>query len=329
MKNPNPLVTFLQSRPRRPFFFGALSLAAALFVGCGGQGGGESSSDGKPVVVTTTTHVTAMVKAVAGDRVEVRPLMEAGVDPHLYKPTAKDVAALGRADIVFYNGLMLEGRMADVFAGAARKDVKVYAVTEKAIEGDRLLEPEEFEGHWDPHVWFDPEIWVACIQVVQDGLTEADPAGKDAYAENAEALRKEYLAVVEWAKNRISEIPAGSRKLVTSHDAFNYFGRTFGVEVRAVQGISTATEAGSADRVAMVDYVKEQGVKAIFVETSVNPAIIEAIAEEAGVKIGGELFSDAMGKPGEMEGPEGAQYDVGTWVGMMKHNVNVFVDALK
>ena len=319
----------LMSQPRRNFFFAAFSFAAAFFVGCGDHDGGESPSSGKLVVVTTTTHVTAMVKAVAGDRVEVRPLMEAGVDPHLYKPTAKDVAALGKADVVFYNGLMLEGRMADVFAGAARKGVKVYAVTEKAIEGDRLLEPEEFDGHWDPHVWFDSEIWVDCIQVVQDGLTEADPAGKDAYADKAEALRKEYLAVVEWAKNRISEIPSGSRKLVTSHDAFNYFGRTFGVEVRAVQGISTATEAGSADRVAMVDYVKKQGVKAIFVETSVNPAIIEAIAEEAGVKIGGELFSDAMGKPGEMEGPEGAQYDVGTWVGMMKHNVNVFVDALK
>ena len=118
--------------------------------------------------------------------------------------------------------------------------------------------------------------------------------------------------------------------MVTSHDAFNYFGRAFGIEVMAVQGISTATEAGLADRVAMVDYVKRHGVKAIFVESSVNPATIEEIARETGVKVGGELFSDAMGEPGKMEkNPDGEEYDVGTWVGMMKHNVNVFVEALK
>jgi manganese/zinc/iron transport system substrate-binding protein len=136
--------------------------------------------------------------------------------------------------------------------------------------------------------------------------------------------------VTHWAQSRISELPEESRYLVTSHDAFNYFGRAFGMKVLAVQGVSTATEAGLADRVAMVDFVKEHGVKAIFVESSVNPAIIKGIAKEAGVRIGGELFSDAMGQPGRLEqGPDGEQYDIGTWVGMMKHNVNAIVEGLK
>jgi len=224
---------------------------------------------------------------------------------------------------------MLEGRMADVFAKVSRRGTKTYAVTETVSE-ELLLEPKEFEGHWDPHVWFDPEIWSECIEVVRDALSENDPAGKAGYAERAETLKTQYLAVTHWAQSRISELPEESRYLVTSHDAFNYFGRAFGMKVLAVQGVSTATEAGLADRVAMVDFVKEHGVKAIFVESSVNPAIIKGIAKEAGVRIGGELFSDAMGQPGRLEqGPDGEQYDIGTWVGMMKHNVNAIVEGLK
>jgi manganese/zinc/iron transport system substrate-binding protein len=224
---------------------------------------------------------------------------------------------------------MLEFLMADVFAKVSRRGTKTYAVTETVSE-ELLLEPKEFEGHWDPHVWFDPEIWSECIEVVRDALSENDPAGKAGYAERAEILKTQYLAVTHWAQSRISELPEESRYLVTSHDAFNYFGRAFGMKVLAVQGVSTATEAGLADRVAMVDFVKEHGVKAIFVESSVNPAIIKGIAKEAGVRIGGELFSDAMGQPGRLEqGPDGEQYDIGTWVGMMKHNVNAIVEGLK
>ena len=295
-----------------------------FFAGCD-----SGDSDGTLVVVSTTTHVTDMVKFVAGDRLEVIALMGPGVDPHLYKPSAGDAATLAKADLILYNGLMLEGRMADVFAKVSRRGTKTYAVTETVSE-ELLLEPKEFEGHWDPHVWFDPEIWSECIEVVRDALSENDPAGKAGYAERAEILKTQYLAVTHWAQSRISELPEESRYLVTSHDAFNYFGRAFGMKVLAVQGVSTATEAGLADRVAMVDFVKEHGVKAIFVESSVNPAIIKGIAKEAGVTIGGELFSDAMGQPGRLEkGPDGEQYDIGTWVGMMKHNVNAIVEGLK
>ncbi|MFP6899971.1 MAG: zinc ABC transporter substrate-binding protein [Opitutales bacterium] len=280
-------------------------------------------------MVTTTTHVTDMVRSVAGDRVELVALMGPRVDPHLYKPSARDAAALAKADLVFYCGLMLEGRMADLFSKAARSGIKAYAVTEK-VPREKLLEPEEFEGHWDPHVWFDPEIWASCIEVVREALVKADAEGSELYNRNAEALRTEYLAIPDWAKGRLAEIPEDSPKLITSHDAFNYFGRAFGFEVVAVQGVSTATEAGLADRAEMVDYVKEHGIKAIFIESSINPAIIEAIAKESGARVGGELFSDAMGDPGKMEkGPDGEEYDVGTWVGMMKHNLNVIVEGLK
>ena len=295
-----------------------------FFAGCG-----AGNSDGKLVVVSTTTHVTDIVKFVAGDRLDVIALMGPGVDPHLYKPSAGDAATLAKADLIFFSGLMLEGRMADVFAKVSRRGTKAYALTENVSE-ELLLEPEEFEGHWDPHVWFDPTIWSQCIDVVSNALAENDPDGKAGYTERAEALKAEYLAVTEWAKARIRGLPEESRYLVTSHDAFNYFGRAFGLEVLAVQGISTATEAGLADRVAMVDFVKKHEVKAIFVESSVNPAIIEGIAKEAGVKIGGELFSDAMGQSGRLEkGPDGEQYDIGTWSGMMKHNVNTIVEGLK
>ncbi len=302
----------------------------------GGCGGGEPASKdkdgsvvGKLFVVTTTTHVTDMVKSVAGDRVDIFALMGPGVDPHLYKPSAKDVAALAKADLVFYNGLMLEGRMADVFSKASRSGTKAYAITEFTPK-EKLLEPEEFEGHWDPHVWFDPEIWQGCVDVVRDGLTEADPDGRSDYVMNADSMKAEFQAVTDWAKSRIGELLEKERRLVTSHDAFNYFGRAFGVEVRAVQGLSTTTEAGLADRAEMADYIKEHGVKAIFVESSVNQSIIREIARETGVKVGGELFSDAMGELGQIEkGPTGEKYDTGTWVGMMKHNVNVFVEAMK
>ena len=204
----------------------SLLFASLLFGGCG------NSANDKLVVVTTTTQITDMVKAVAGDRVKVVALMGPGVDPHLYKPSAKDVATIGRADLILYNGLLLEGRMEDAFAQAKQKGIKAYPVTQ-AIPADKLLQPPEFSGHPDPHVWFDPAIWVLCIDVVRDGLIEIDPAGKEVFAENAAKLKQEYLAVTDWAKGRIAEIPEQSRKLVTSHDAFNYFG---GLAVGHVEG---------------------------------------------------------------------------------------------
>ena len=305
----------------------ALSLPfVALLAGCDSNTAG--SSDSKLRVVATTTMVADMVRDVAGDRAEVIALMGPGVDPHLYKPAATDVTKLSGASAIFYSGLMLEGRMADLFAKMSRQGKKVYAVTE-VIGEDELLSPEEFEGHWDPHVWGDASLWARCIDVVVEGLTAEDPDGASYYESRAEEVRTKYLGLHEWAKMRVAELPESQRVLITSHDAFNYFGNAYGFEVVGVQGISTVTEAGLADMTKMVDFIKERGVKAIFVESSVSPATIQRISQDAGVKIGGELFSDALGAPGHTRTVNGETYDEGTYEGFIKHNINTAVEALK
>ena len=279
-------------------------------------------------VVTTTTMVNDMVKEIGGDRVNVVGLMGPGVDPHLYKPASGDVVKLQRAKVIFYSGLMLEGRMTDLFFRMARAGKLVYAVTESIPEKDRL-EPPEFAGHWDPHIWGDPILWSNCIVTVVDGLSKADPAGAADYAKRGRAVDASYKAMKTWALKRIAEVPRKQRILITSHDAFNYFGQAFGFQVVAIQGLSTVTEAGLADIAKTVDFIKQKKIKAIFVESSVNPAAIERVSKDANVKIGGELFSDACGKVGDIHEAHGEKYDVGTFVGMLKHNINTVVDALK
>jgi manganese/zinc/iron transport system substrate-binding protein len=282
----------------------------------------------KIAVTTTTTMVTDMVKAVGGDRVEVTGLMGPGVDPHLYKSGAKDITHLSQAKLIFYSGLMLEGRMADLFSKMARRGKKVYAITESIPEAE-LLEPESFAGHWDPHVWGNPKLWAKCVDTVVTALTENDPDGKAGYAERGAAVKIEYQELFEWAKKRAAELPQTNRVLITSHDAFNYFGLAFGFEVVGVQGISTVSEAGLADITRIVDFIKEKKVKAIFVESSVSPATIERISQDAGVSIGGELFSDALGTPGKVQTIGSLTYDEGTYKGWIGHNINTVVDALK
>jgi manganese/zinc/iron transport system substrate-binding protein len=275
-------------------------------------------------VTTTVTMVSDLVKNVGGDRVEVQGLMGPGVDPHLYKATASDVSKLSGADVIFYSGLLLEGKMQDIFTAMARSKRYVYAVTE-AIPDDKLLSPPEFSGHHDPHVWFEVPLWAKCIDTVVKGLSEFDPKGKSHYEERAAVYRKKLDELHQWALRRASELPKEKRILVTSHDAFNYFGRAYGFKVVGLQGISTVTEVGTADMAKMVDFIKKNKIKGIFIESSVPPHAIKRISEDAAVKIGGELFSDAMGTPGQIENG----YDLGTYEGMVKHNINTIVEALK
>ena len=197
------------------------------------------------------------------------------------------------------------------------------------MPGDRLLTPEGFEGHGDPHIWGDASLWTIAIDTVVKTLGELMPEQKGILADRATAYYQEIEDLDEWIRTRVAEVPEAHRTLVTSHDAFNYFGNAYGFEVIGVQGISTATDAGMADIVNTVDLVKNRGVKAIFVESSVSKATIERIAKDAGVKIGGELFSDSCGPAGDMKTVDGETYDVGTYLGMMKHNVNTVVEALK
>lgn len=279
----------------------------------------------EPVKVVVTTGMLAdVVRQIGGDRVEVGQLMGPGVDPHLYKPTAEDAATLGRADVVFFNGLLLEGRMAELFAQLGAAGRKVYAAAD-SVPKDRLLEPPEFKGHFDPHIWLDVALWAQTIPTLVHGLSEADPAGKAVFEENGAALTAKLAALDAWCKEIAATLPEERRVLVTSHDAYNYFGRAYGFKVIGLQGVSTVSEASLADMASLVDFIKKQGVKAIFVENSVNPAAISRVAEDAGVQVGGELFSDAMGRPGSLRN----SFDTGTYDGMIRANLSTIVNALR
>jgi manganese/zinc/iron transport system substrate-binding protein len=282
------------------------------------------AADTKLKVVTTVTMVADLARQVGGERVEVDALMGPGVDPHLYKAAASDITKLQRADVIFYSGLLLEGKMQDIFAKLARTKRFVYPVTE-AIPVEKLLEPPEFAGHYDPHVWFEVPLWKLCLDVVAKGLSEADPGGKEFYEKRAVESRARMDQLHAWALKKSAELPAERRILVTSHDAYNYFGRAYGFQVVGLQGISTVTEAGLADMAKLTDFIRQKKVKAVFVETSVPHHTIERISKDTGVKIGGELFSDAMGTPGKIENG----YDLGTYEGMIKHNMTTIVEALK
>lgn len=279
----------------------------------------------KPLAVTaTTTMVADLVREVGGDRVAVETLMGPGVDPHLYKAAASDVTKLQQADVIFYSGLLLEGKMQDIFTNLARSKRRVFPVTE-AIPLDRLLEPPQFAGHYDPHLWFDVPLWKLCIDTVLAALIDADPAGKAGYQERAAIARTKMDELHAWALKKSAELPAERRILVTSHDAYNYFGRAYGFQVIGLQGISTVSEAGLADIAKLSDFIKEKRIKAVFVESSVPHDTIERISKDTGAKIGGELFSDAMGAAGQIENG----YDLGAYEGMIKHNLTTIVEALK
>ncbi|MDX1682600.1 MAG: zinc ABC transporter substrate-binding protein, partial [Phycisphaeraceae bacterium] len=229
------------------------------------------------------------------------------------------------ADVIFYSGLMLEGRMTDKFMAEANRGKPVHPVTQM-IDEQFLLEPEEFEGHWDPHVWMDVSAWSQCVQAVADALGSErfDPEAAQAYQERAKAYRAELEKLHAYAQKVIATIPEEKRVLVTAHDAFNYFGRAYGIEVMGVQGLSTESEAGLDDINRIVDFLVEREIPAVFIETSVSDKNVKALIEGAKarghtVRIGGELFSDAMGTPGTYEG---------TYIGMIDHNATVITRAL-
>jgi manganese/zinc/iron transport system substrate-binding protein len=290
----------------------------------------KKQSSGKPRVTTTTTMVTDLVRQIAGDRVDIHGLMGPGVDPHNFVPKLADSSQLESADLVFYSGLHLEGRFQESLEAMAKRGAPVVAVTD-GIPAEKLLSPQaDFEETKDPHVWGDPLLWALTIQPVVEALSKTDPAGAQEYASRGDAYRKELIDLDHWAKSEFSNIPESQRVLVTSHDAFFYFGRAFGFEVRGLQGVSTAAEAGLKDRTELVRFLRERKVKTVFPETSINQKGIAAVAAEAGVRISDQaLFSDALGTPGDMALVNGIRYDKGTYTGMIRHNVNSIVKGLR
>lgn len=274
-------------------------------------------------VVATTGQVGDAVRNVGGDRIAVRTLMGPGVDPHLYKASASDVVAIQNADVIFYSGLHLEGRMIEIFERLGRTK-PVYQVTD-LIPRERLLPSGDYENQYDPHVWFDPTLWSYVVDAVADALSTLDPGSASLYRQNAARYKHELAELDAYAQQRLEAIPPPMRVLITAHDAFGYFGERYGVEVRGLQGISTASEAGAADVQQLAQFIAERGIGAIFVESSVPQATIAAVQAAArahghDVTIGGELYSDALGSAGTPEA---------TYAGMFRYNVDTIANALR
>ena len=295
-----------------------------ILTGCGGKdnNGDVSKADKRYNIVATTGMIADAAMNVGGDKVKVTALMGPGVDPHLYKASEGDVSRMADADLILFNGLHLEGAMAEVLEKIGAR-ANTFAVS-GAIDEDRLLAPPEFEGAHDPHLWFDVGLWMHVVEGIRDKLIESDIENAETYKQNAVNYLARLDSLHAYVKEQSERVAPSQRILITAHDAFNYFGKAYGFEVRGLQGISTAAEAGTADVQDLAEYIAAKKIPAIFVESSVPIRTIEAVqaavkARGFEVKIGGELFSDAMGSP---KTPEG------NYIGMISHNINTIVNAL-
>jgi manganese/zinc/iron transport system substrate-binding protein len=283
----------------------------------------EEAGSGKPSIVTTTTMLADLARVIGGELVEVEALMGPGIDPHLYQASAGDVSKMTNADLVVYNGLHLESKLGEVFENLEGGD-KIVVEIAKGVPASELVTDGE-TGADDPHIWFNIPLWRDQSINLYNGIVEMDPDNEATYKANYEAYLQELSDLQDFVLSRVDEVPVGQRVLITAHDAFGYFGAAYGFEVRGLQGISTASEAGTGDVTDLANYIVENQVKAIFVESSVPRKNIEALQEAVAaqgfeVKIGGELHSDSLGSAGT---------EAETFLGTVRENVNTIVDALK
>lgn len=297
--------------------------AIALVSSCGQQPSSENDPERKITIVATTGMIGDAVANIAGEHAEIITLMGPGVDPHLYKATHGDLEKLTGADIIFYNGLHLEGKMGEVFEKLGRQK-PVVAVAE-AIPEDSLRKVPGFQGAFDPHIWFDVRLWAQAVEGIGRFLQQYDSTHRGEYAQRSARYLQQLDSLHNAVAAHIAEIPPTHRVLITAHDAFGYFGDAYDIEVKGLQGISTLSEFGLRDVTDLVDFIISRKVKAIFVETSVSRKSIEAVMEGCrkkgwNVSIGGNLFSDAMGNAGTPEG---------TYIGMVNANVRAIVESLK
>jgi manganese/zinc/iron transport system substrate-binding protein len=320
-----------EKRIPRGSFAWLLVAALSALVGCGPLNDDERKT-GPAVVrpftgnhpikaVCTTGMVADMVRRIGGQWVAVDQIMGEGVDPHLFKATPDVIARIHHADVIFYSGLHLEGRLNELFEN--RADEKPTVALTSTIPADRLI--GDGGGGHDPHVWFDVAMWSETAEAVRLFLVAFDPPRAAEYDARAEQYRAELAKLDAYCREQIASIPDSSRVLVTAHDAFHYFGRAYGIEVKAIQGVSTETEAGVHEINQLNEFIVQRKIKSVFVETSVNEGNIHALVEGCrarnhAVQIGGKLFSDSMGKTGTLEG---------TYPGMVRHNVDTIVKALR
>ncbi len=299
---------------------GTLFLLGVTLQGCDSS----QSADARLRVVVTTSQIEDIVANVAGDRVLLHALMGPGTDPHLYVLSEGDLVRLEQAEVIFFNGLHLEARLADILAGLDGNGRRSVAVT-RDMEEAALIATPAFESGHDPHVWFDLHLWSQAVDIVAAELSAVDPANAESYAANTAAYLDGLRELSDWAGSQLAQVPAPRRVLVTAHDAFGYFGRAWGFEVRGLQGISTATEAGAGDVQRLANFLAQAKIPAIFIETSVPDQTMRAVLEATRaqghqLQIGGELYSDALGP---------RESDAGTFDGMYRANVNSIVGALR
>jgi len=273
-------------------------------------------------VVATTGMIADAARQVGGDQVAVKGLMGPGVDPHAYRQTRSDIVAMTRADLVLWHGLYLEAQMKEFFHDLERKRT-VVAVAE-GLDTSKLRSHDDYDDKYDPHVWMSPDLWAEVVVEVQEALTQARPEAADVFAANAQEHLAEVARLADYAETTLVQVPEDNRVLLTAHDAFGYFGSSYGYEVMGIQGISTESEAGLNRISELVDMLVDRDIKAVFVESSVSDRSIRALIEGAAAKghevtVGGELFSDAMGEDGTYEG---------TYIGMLDHNITVIAGAL-
>ncbi|MDA0245028.1 MAG: zinc ABC transporter substrate-binding protein [Chloroflexi bacterium] len=302
-----------------------LTLTLAL-AGCAGESSSAAPApaeeDGRLTIVTTIGQIADITQIVGGEHVQVLGLMGPGTDPHLYVASASDVDKLQNADIIFYNGLFLEAKLEDVLEQIGQNKPAVAVAS--GIDPSRLLASPAYVDEHDPHIWFDVTLWREAVLVVRDTLIAQDPDNRADYEANTAAYLRQLDELHAYVQAQADRLPAEQRILITAHDAFSYFGRAYGFEVRGLQGISTDAEASTADVQNLATYIAENEIRAIFVESSVPVRTIEAVqaaVRDRGweVVIGGSLFSDAMGDAGTAEG---------TYLGMVRHNIDTIVGAL-
>ena len=295
-----------------------------LLWACSTTQNNEPSTEGKLNIVATTTMITDLVEVIGGNKVEVHGLMGPGLDPHGYQTSPSDVDSLMRADIVVYNGMHLEGQMGEVFGELERIDKEVFILEDVILESE-MLDSEDEELLMDPHIWFSVPLWVRASDYIADSLSAYDPENSEYYQANNQAYQEKLSELDTYIRERITEVPESSRFLVTAHDAFGYFGDEYGFEVIGLQGLNTQTEAGTRDVSELAQFIVENEIKAIFVESSVPTRTIESLQEAVQrrgfeVEIGGELFSDSLGDESQ---------DAQTYLKMYKQNIDTIVDALK
>ena len=296
-------------------------LCVTFLVSCNKSENPADSSQ-KLKITTTTTMLKDLIQTIGGDKVEVINLMGEGVDPHLYNASAGDVEKLANADVIIYGGLHLEGKMGDIFGKLENSGKNILDVGSTL---DKNLLIFEAENNPDPHVWFNTDLWLLEAEAVAAKLSDADPENKEYYMSNLESYKKEINDLTGYIVRRINEIPESKRVLITAHDAFGYFAKQFGLEVKSIQGISTDSEAGTKDISELADFIVKREIKAVFIESSVPRKTIESLQEAVKargweVKIGGELYSDSLGDK---------EHDTDTYIKTVKKNVDVITEALK